>query len=151
MSSAPTTVQEYLESLPDDRRAVIESVRQEILANLPTGYEEGIQYGMIGYYVPHTIYPGGYHTDPKQPLPFAALASNKNYMSVYLNFLYSSSPERLQKFEQAFADAGKKLDMGKSCVRFKKREDLPEGVVGSAVADVSVDEFIAFYESAIKK
>src|SRR5688572_8959727 len=84
MQSKAQTVNDYLAELPDDRRAAIEAVRKVIRKNLPKGYEEGMQYGMIGYHVPHKLYPPGYHCDPKQPLPFAALASQKNYMSVYL-------------------------------------------------------------------
>src|SRR5258707_3534246 len=88
MQSTATTVEQYLAGLPDDRRSAIEAVRNVILKNLDTDYEEGMQYGMIGYYVPHSVYPAGYHCDPRQPLPFAALASQKNYMSLYLMSLY---------------------------------------------------------------
>src|SRR6516162_2904358 len=91
MQSNATTVAEYLSSLPEDRRRAIEAVRQVILQNLDKDYEEGMQYGMIGYYVPHRVYPAGYHCDPKQPLPFAALGSQKNYMSVYLMCIYGDS------------------------------------------------------------
>src|SRR5580692_11801463 len=118
-----TTVEQYLSELPEDRRKAIEAVRQVILRNLDKDYEEGIQYGMIGYYVPHRVYAAGYHCDPKQPLPFAGLASQKNYMSLYLMCVYGST-EQSQRFQQAWAKTGKKLDMGKACIRFKKLEDL---------------------------
>jgi hypothetical protein len=121
-----------------------------IRKNLGKGYAEGMQYGMIGYYVPHTIYPAGYHCDPKQPLPFAGLASQKNYMSLYLMSIYES-PEHEPWFRQEWAKTGKKLDMGKSCIRFKKLEDLPLDLIGKAIARFPVDKYIAHYESAIKQ
>src|SRR5262245_42701874 len=111
------TVEEYLSGLAEDRREVLEAVRRVILANLDKDYEEGMQYGMIGYYVPHRVYPAGYHCDPKQPLPFAGLASQKNHMSLYLMCVYGES-ELSHWFRAAWARTGKKLDMGKSCVRF---------------------------------
>jgi len=143
------TVEEYLAELPPDRRDAIQAVRQVILKNLPGGYEEGIQYGMIGYYVPHSIYPAGYHCDPRQPLPFAALASQKNYMSLYLMCVYGA-PEHENWFRDAWLKTGKKLNMGKSCVRFKKIDDVPLDVIGKAVKRVPVKKFIEHYEAAIK-
>src|SRR3989337_1277487 len=119
MQSKAKTVAEYLAELPADRRAAIKAVRAVILKNLDKNYEEGMQYGMIGYCVPHRVYPAGYHCDPKQPLPFAGLASQKNYMSLYLMCNYGET-DQLAWFEQAWANAGKKLNMGKCCVRFKK-------------------------------
>src|SRR5258708_4649818 len=119
MTSKATTVDQYLAELPEDRRAAISAVRDAILKNLPKGYEEGMQYGMIGYYVPHSVFPAGYHCDPKQPLPFAHLASQKNYMAVYLMGVYGDSPHS-KWFVDAYKRTGKKLDMGKACVRFKK-------------------------------
>ncbi len=146
MLSKATTVREYLASLPEDRREAIERVRKVILDNLPEGFEEGMQYGMIGYYIPHSIYPAGYHCDPKQPLPYASLASQKNYMSVYLMCIYGN-PKREKWFRTEWAKTGKKLDMGKSCVRFRKVEDLALDVLGRAIAAVSVEEVIEFYEA----
>src|SRR4051812_37152315 len=122
MQSKATTVGQYLAELPPERRTAIETVRKVMLENLDPVFEEGMQYGMIGYFVPHRVYPAGYHCDPKQPLPFAALASQKNHMSVYLGCVYGSERERA--FREAWAKTGKKLDMGKACVRFKKPEDL---------------------------
>src|ERR1700751_3164546 len=124
MQSKARSVKDYLAELPGDRRAAIETVRKVILKNLDADYEEGMQYGMIGYYVPHRVYPAGYHCDPKQPLPFAALASQKNYMSLHLMCLYGAG-EHLKWFRKSWAKTGKKLDMGKCCVRFKKLDDLP--------------------------
>ncbi len=147
MKSSATSVEAYLASLPEDRRSAIEAVRKVILDNLDEGYEEGIQYGMIGYYVPHRIYPAGYHCDPKQPLPFASLASQKNHMSVYLMCIYGHEVLR-SWFEKAWAKAGKKLDMGKSCVRFKKLDDLALDVIGEAIRRVPARKYIEYVESA---
>ena len=147
MRSKATTVEEYLAELPEDRRDAIQAVRNVILKTLPDGYEEGIQYGMIGYYVPHSVYEAGYHCDPKQPVPFASIASQKNYMSLYLMCIYGS-PDQEAWFKKAWEKTGKKLDMGKSCVRFKKLDDLPLNVVGQAIKRVPVKKFLAFYESA---
>lgn len=150
MQSKAQSVTEYLTELPPERRAALQAVRSVIRKNLPQGYEEGMQYGMIGYYVPHSIYPPGYHCDPKQPLPFAGLASQKNHMAIYLMCLYGS-PEHEAWFRDKWAKTGKKLDMGKSCIRFKKLEDLPLDVIGQAVARVPVETFIAHYEERIQQ
>jgi hypothetical protein len=150
MQSKATTVAEYLSSLPEDRRRAIEAVRKVILQNLDKDYEEGMQYGMIGYYVPHRVYPAGYHCDPKQPLPFAALGSQKNYMSVYLMCVYGES-KLAQWFREAWAKTGKKLDMGKSCVRFKKPEDLALEVIGEAIKRVPAKAYIEHCEKALKE
>lgn len=147
MQSKATTVKEYLESLPEDRRKAISAVRKEILKNLPKGYEEVMQYGMIGYVVPLSIYPAGYLGKKDVPLPYAALASQKNYMSVYLMNIYGDKKGE-EWFKKAYAKSGKKLDMGKSCVRFKKLEDLPLEVIGEAVGRTSVEEMIRGYERA---
>jgi hypothetical protein len=147
MQSKATTVADYLAELPEDRRKAIETVRRVVLDNLDKDYEEGIQYGMIGYYVPHRVYPAGYHCDPKQPLPFAALASQKNYMSLYLMCTYGNS-EHAGWFQQAWAKTGKKLDMGKSCVRFKKVEDLALDVIAEAIKRVPARKYIEHCEAA---
>ena len=149
MQSKAPTVAKYLASLPADRRAAIEAVRKVMLKNLDKGFEEGMSYGMIGYYVPHSIYPEGYHCDPKQPLPFSGLASQKNHMSVYMMCLYGSSDEEAW-FKKEWAKTGKKLDIGKCCIRFKKLDDLALDVLGKAIARVSVKKFIGLYESSIK-
>ena len=149
MQSKATTVQQYLAELPAERRSAIESVRAVILKNLDPIFEEGMQYGMIGFYVPHRVYPAGYHCDPRQPLPFAGLASQKNHMSVYLGCVYGHG-ERERWFREAWAKTGKKLDMGKSCIRFRKLDDVALDVIGEAIRRVSVCGFIKEYESLIK-
>jgi hypothetical protein len=141
MTSAAKTVDEYLASLPEDRRSAIGAVRNVILSNLPEGYAECIQYGMIAYVVPHSLYPAGYHCDPSKPLQYAALASQKNHMALYLMTVYGD-PATEQWLRKAYAAAGKKLDMGKSCVRFKKLENLPLEVIGQVIARVPVRAYI---------
>jgi len=145
MQSKAATVHQYLAELPVERRAAIEGVRAVLLKNLDPVFEEGMQYGMIGYFVPHRVYPPGYHCDPKQPLPFAGLASQKNHMSVYLGCVYG--PERERRFRAAWAKTGKKLDMGKACVRFKKIEDLALEAIGDAIRQISASGFTKEYES----
>jgi hypothetical protein len=147
MQSKAATVDQYLAELPDDRREALAAVREVILKNLDKDYEEGMQYGMIGYYVPHRVHPAGYHCDPMQPLPFAALASQKNYMSLYLMCVYGES-EHSKWFRKAWADTGKKLDMGKACVRFKRLEDLPLDVIGEAIRRVPAKKYVAVCEAA---
>jgi len=152
MKSNAKTVGEYLKSLPADRREVISVVRKEILKNLPPGYQEQMQYGMIGYSVPTTLYPAGYLNDKKTPLPYAALASQKNHMAVYLMNIYGYGESSVRKwFEAEYKKTGKKLDVGKSCVRFTKLENLPVKLIGKAIARVSVKDFIAYYEKSRKK
>ena len=148
MKSSAATVEEYLRGLPADRRTAISAVRQVILANLPKGYVECMGYGMIGYVVPHSLYPGGYHCDPKQPLPFANLGSQKNHMALHVMTVYGD-PATEQWFRKAWAATGKKLDMGKCCVRFKKLEDVPLDVIGQVIARVPVKEYIARVENVI--
>jgi hypothetical protein len=148
MQSKAKTVAEYLAELSPDRRQAIEGVRQVILANLDRGFEEGMQCGMIGYYVPHSVYPPGYHCDPTQPLPFACLASQKNYLSLYLMCVYGSPTQR-QAFEKAWRASGKKLNMGKSCVRFKQLSDLPLDVIAQTIRRMTAKKFIAGYEAAL--
>jgi len=150
MQSKAATVKEYLASLPDDRRAAIEAVRKVILAHLDKDYEEGMQYGMIGYYVPHRVYPPGYHTDPKQALPFAALASQKNHMAFYIMGL-NGDPTLAKWFEKAWKDTGRKLDVGKSCIRFKKLDDLALDVIGEALHRLPARKYIEIYEKARRK
>lgn len=146
MQSKAETVEEYLEELPEERRSAISSIRKLILQNLPDGYEEVMQYGMISYIIPFETFPETYN---KQPLAYISLASQKNYMSLYLNNIYSDSKLREWFFEE-FNKSGKKLDMGKSCVRFKKLEQLPFDVIGKAIAHTTVDEFIRIYKHARK-
>ena len=150
MISNAKTVAEYLKGLPLERKTAIGAVRQLILANLPEGYEECMQCGMIGYVVPHSLYPAGYHCNPKQPLQYAALGSQKNHMALYLMTLYGD-PDTQQWFRKAYQAAGKKLDMGKSCVRFKKVDDLPLDVIGQVIARVPVKDYIARVEKVLTR
>jgi hypothetical protein len=144
-----TTVDEFLAQLPDDRRAVLQAVRQAILDNLDKDYHEGMQYGMISYSVPHHVFPAGYHCDPTQPLPFAHLASQKNHMALYMLGLYAS-PAQEQWFREAWLQTGRKLDMGKSCVRFKRLEDVALDVIGEAIRRMPAHAYIQQYESNLK-
>lgn len=148
MQSKAKTVDAYLASLPADRRAALQAVRKAILADLDPDLEEGMSYGMIGYYVPHRVFPAGYHCDPKVPLPYAGLASQKNHMSLYLMTTYDGGEEAKWLREQ-WQRAGKKLDMGKCCIRFKKLEDLPLDVVAEAFRRVPARAWIAYYESVM--
>lgn len=148
MQSKATSVDAYLAELPVDRRQAIQEVRQVILDNLPAGYREGMQYGMIGYFVPHERYPEGYHVDPQQPLCFVALASQKNHMALYMMCQYVAGSEKT--FRAAWAKTGKKLDMGKACIRFKRVDDLALDLIGEAIRETPVDKHIEFYETAIK-
>lgn len=142
MPANTTSVDEYIDALPGDRRPAIDAVRRVILANLPDGYEEGMQYGMIGYYVPLARYPDTYNG---QPLGYIALANQKRYMSLYLMGVYGDAAS---DFRERYTATGKKLDMGKSCVRFTKLDQLPLDVIAHEVGRLSVDQFIAQYEDA---
>jgi len=147
MQSKATTVEQYLKELPADRRAAISAVRDVIRKNIDKAYEEGMLYGMIGYSVPHSLYPAGYHCDPTQPLGFCCLASQKNYMSLYMMTCYGEGPEQ-NWFKEAWVKTGKKLDMGKSCIRFKQLDYLPLDLIGEAIRRVPVKKCIEFYEKA---
>ena len=138
MRSDASTVEEYLAELPDERRADLLAVRQVILENLPEGYEEVINWGMVTYQVPLETYPDTYN---KQPLMYAALASQKNHMSVYLMGIYMDEAAS-EKFEVAYRATGKRYDVGKSCVRFKMLEDLPLELIGESIASLQVDAFV---------
>lgn len=148
MTSKATTVQEYLDELEPDRLEAISALRKVINENLPEGYEEGMQYGMIGWYVPHSVYPPGYHCDPKQPLPYVSVASQKNHIGVYAFCVYGDE-EVKDWFVEEFKKTGKKLDMGKSCIRFKKLDGIPLELIGEMVAKVPVEQFVANYEASI--
>jgi hypothetical protein len=142
-SSKAATVQEYLQELPEDRRAVVSAVRDMVLHHLPDGYEESMAFGMIGYGIPLERYPTTYNG---QPLAYAAIAAQKNYYALYLMGVYSGDKE--QALRDAFARAGKKLDMGKSCVRFKNLDDLPLDDIGRIIASIPPEDYIAHYEAA---
>jgi uncharacterized protein YdhG (YjbR/CyaY superfamily) len=144
MQSDATTVAGYLAALEPDRREAIETVRAEILANLPEGYEEAMNWGMITYQVPLERHPDTYNGEP---LMYAALASQKNHMAVYLIAVYADEETR-EEFVAAYKATGKRIDMGKSCVRFKKLDDLPLELIGKTIAEVSVDVFVTETETA---
>jgi Domain of unknown function (DU1801) len=145
MQSKAKTVKQYLAELPADRRAAIGAVRDVILKNLDKNYEECMSYGMIGYVVPHSVYPPGYQCNPALPLPFACLASQKNHMAVYLCGLYGDSANA-RWFQGAWAKTGKKLDMGKACIRFKKLDDLALDVIGESIRRMPAQAYIAYVE-----
>jgi len=144
MRSEATTVDQYLAELPADRREAIAAVRSVILEKLPEGYEESMKWGMITYQVPLATYPDTYN---KQPLMFAALASQKNHMAVYLSGIYISDEAR-DEFEAAYRETGKRFDVGKSCVRFKKLDDLPLELIGETIAAIPVDRLIQRFEES---
>ena len=142
VSSAATTVKAYLAELSPEEREVISKVREVVLENLPEGYEEVMNWGMITYEVPLSVFPNTYN---KKPLMYAALAAQKNHYSLYLTAVYQDD-NKLKKLQDDFAAAGKKLDMGKSCVRFRKLENLPLEVIGELIASVSMEDFVTHYE-----
>lgn len=149
MKSPAATVEAYLDSLPADRAQALRRIRQVVLDNLDLKHcAEGMQYGMIGYCIPHSVYPPGYHCNPKEPLPVAGLASQKNYMALYLHAVYGD-PKTSEWFCKAWKATGRKLDMGKGCVRFKKIEDVPLEVVGELFARFDHRAFISAYEAMI--
>ncbi len=151
MTSAVTSVNDYMIHLPEDRKAVMQSIRETILQNLPKGFEETISYGMIGYVVPHSIYPAGYHCDPKLPLPFLSIASQKNFVAVYHMGMYADK-KLMEWFTTGYGKVCKqKLDMGKSCVRFKKMNDIPVEFLGKLAAKMSTKEWIDLYEKSFRK
>jgi hypothetical protein len=145
MKSKASTVEEYLAGLPEDRRTAIQAVRKVILKNLPKGYEEVLQYGVLGYVVPLKVFPSGYLNRKNEPLPYICLASQKNYMSIYMMSVYGDAEAEFRKEYQA---TGKRLDMGKCCVRFRKLEDLPLDVIGKAVARYPMKKWIEICVSA---
>ena len=142
--SKAKTVDEYLNELPAERRAELETVRAVLKKNLPQGYRETVAHGMITYCIPLETYPNTYN---KQPLGYAALAAQKNYNALYLMSAYADSAQE-QALRKGFDQAGKKLDMGKSCIRFKRADDLPLDVIGELVRSTSPEQFIAICEKA---
>ena len=142
---------DYISKLPEDRQEVISKLRQVVLDNLPKGFSEEMSYGMIGYVVPHSIYPDGYHCDPKLPLPFMSMASQKNFVAFYHMGIYADE-KLLDWFVKEYPKHSKyKLDMGKSCIRFKRMNDIPYDLIGELVSKVSVDDWIDRYDSVVKR
>lgn len=151
MTSNVKTVDEYIANLDEARKEAIQNLRETILKNLPVGYNEEMSYGAIGYVVPHSIYPAGYHCDTKLPLPFISIASQKNFIGFYHMGIYAN-PELLDWFVNEFPKHSKlKLDMGKSCIRFKKVNDIPLDLIGELVTKMTVNEWIELYETNLKK
>jgi len=150
MRTETSTPDEYLKTLPAERCEAMAALRKVILKSLPKGFAEVMNYGMIGYVVPHSLYPGGYHCDPKQPLPFMNLASQKNYIALYHLGLYADK-KMLAWFTDEFArQSPAKLDMGKSCIRFKDPKAIPMKLIGELAGKTTVKGWIAFYEKEIK-
>lgn len=151
MQYEATNVDDYINQLPADRKPVIQQLRKVILDNLPRGFEEGINYKMIGYFVPHSKYPDGYHCDPKLPLPFMNIASQKNSINLYHSGIYADK-KLFDWFVGEYPKHSKrKLDMGKSCIRFKKIDEIPYDLIGELVSKMTTDEWINTYENVIKK
>ena len=151
MQYSVNSVTEYIEALPEDRKPVIEKLRNVILSNLPKGFEEQISYGMIGYVVPLSLYPKGYHAKKGEPLPFLALASQKNYIALYHMGLYGN-PELEEWFTEEYAARmPAKLDMGKSCIRFKNPNHIPYDLIAELCQKITVDEYISQYEKSINR
>ena len=151
MQSTATNVEAYLEELPQDRKDAINKLRKEIKKHLPKGFKETIGYGMISYVVPHSLYPKGYHCDPKLPLPYMSIASQKNFIAVYHMGVYADK-KLFDWFTDAYAkEVPGKLDMGKSCVRFKKPETTPFKLIGELAGKLTVEEWVKLYESHFKK
>jgi hypothetical protein len=150
MQSSATSPQEYIDSLPEDRKAIIAKLRKVILKNLPKGFEEQMSYGMLGYVVPHKVYPKGYHVNPALPLPFINLASQKNHIAFYHSGLYAGL--HMDWFLKEWPKhSSKKLDMGKSCIRFKKAEDVTVELLGELCSKITPQEWIATYEENLNR
>ena len=151
MQSKATTPQEYIDSLPADRKQAITELRKVILKNLPKGFSEVMNYGMLGYVVPHSLYPGGYHCDPKQPLPFMNIASQKNFVAVYHMGVYADKNLLAWLTKEYSKYSNIKIDMGKSCMRFKKIDQIPFKLIGELAAKITPLEWITMYEKNFKK
>ena len=142
---------DYISKLPEDRQEVLSKLREVVLANLPEGFSEEMSYGMIGYVVSHSLYPAGYHCDPKLPLPFMSMASQKNFVAFYHMGMYADQ-KLLDWFVGEYPNHAKyKLDMGKSCIRFKRMNDIPYDLIGQLVSKVTVDDWIQLYDSVVKR
>jgi Domain of unknown function (DU1801) len=149
MQSKAETVSQYMDELPEDRQMPVQKIRTEILGNIPKGYLETMSYGMIGYVVPHSIYPSGYHCTPKLPLPFMNVASQKNFVAVY--YMGFADKTILEWFTNEFPKHSKaKLDMGVGCIRFKKMDQIPYELIGQLASKMTVEEWINVYEKTYK-
>jgi uncharacterized protein YdhG (YjbR/CyaY superfamily) len=151
MQSTATTPGQYIDELPEDRKAIISAIRKAIKDNLPKGFEEVIGYGMLGYVVPHSIYPAGYHCNPKFPLPFINIASQKNHISIHHMGLYASKPLLDWFLAEWDKHSTKKLDMGKGCIRFKKAEDVPLKLIEELAKKMTPQQWVEQYEKAFTR
>jgi len=146
-----TTIDEYLNAIPEDHKAPVEKLRDKIKQNLPKGFKEQLSYGMIGFVVPHELYPAGYHVDPKIPLPFINIASQKHFIALYHSGVYAI-PELLDWFQAEYKkQVPTKLDMGKSCIRFKNPKNIPFELIGKLASKLTVEDWIATYEKNLSK
>jgi len=145
------TTEEYIAQIPEERKAVFQQLREVINTNLPSGFEEVISYGMLGYVVPHSIYPSGYHCDSKLPLPFLTIASQKNFIAIYHMGIYADEQLFNWFLEEYPKHSNQKLDMGKSCIRFKKMEHIPMNLLADLMKKMTVDQWINLYESKFKR
>lgn len=145
------TTQEYLEVIPEDRKEAVSKLVEVVKSNLPDGFEEGILYKMIGFYVPHSLYPDGYHVNPETPLPFINIASQKNFVALYHSGLYADQDLYDWFVEEYPKHAKYKLNMGKSCVRFKKVDDIPYELIAELCQKMTAEQWISIYEKALKK
>lgn len=150
MTSNAKTVDEYIAELPEDRREAITKLRKEIKKNIPKGFEEGMGYGMIGYYVPHKLYPSGYHCDPKQPLPFMGLASQKQHIAVYHMGVYAIPSLNRWYQDEYFKRENKKADMGKSCLRFRNPGKIPLSLIGELASKLTPQQWIECYDKTMR-
>ena len=151
MISSAESPKEYISQLPEERKAPMEKLRKTVLANLPAGFNDEMSYGMLGYVVPHSTFPRGYHCDPKLPLPFMSIASQKKFIALYHMGIYAKK-ELLDWFVSEYPKHCKfKLDMGKSCIRFKKIEDIPYELIAQLCQKMTVDEWIRIYSSTIER
>jgi len=151
MTIKAASPEEYISKVPEERKTPMTKLRQIILDNLPKGFEETMNYGMIGYVVPHSIYPEGYHCKPADPVPFMNIASQKNYIALYHSGIYAHEPLLNWFVSEYPKHCTRKLDMGKSCVRFKKVEEIPYDLIGELVTKMSLDEWMDIYERNVKK
>jgi len=151
MTSKATSPEEYIQEAPEERQEALKMLRKTIQQNLPKGFEEGMQYGMIGYYVPHSAYPAGYHCKPEEPLPFMSFASQKNSVNLYHSGIYANKKLHDWFVNEYPKHVKTKLDMGKSCVRFKKVENIPYDLIAELVQKMSMEEWISIYEENIKR
>ncbi len=151
MTSSATSVQEYMDQLPEDRKEPMSALRKAIKKNLPKGFKEQMSYGMIGYVVPHSLYPAGYHVTPELPLPYLNIASQKNFIAVYYIGLYADE-KILEWFKAAYSKQVKtKLAMGKGCIRFTKMDQIPYPLIGELAAKMTPQQWIELYKKGLKK